>query len=92
MVVLISNTPNNRTRTRKVQRRCDVDMSGCVGYCVKNRDDVGEVAFPSMVLHSYKCGHETPFVGPLEVDKYSNVLMVQSSSVYWTVSTENNLS
>ena len=44
-------------------------MSVCVRYCVKNRDDVGEVAFPFMVLHGYKCGHETPsFVGRLEVD------------------------
>jgi len=77
----------------KVQRRCDVDMSVCVRYCVKNRDDVGEVAFPFMVLHGYKCGHETPsFVGRLEVDKYSNALMVQSSNVNWTVSIENKWS
>ena len=93
MVALIWSTPNNRTRTRRMQRQCGVDMSVCVRYCVKNRDDVGEVAFPFMILRGYKCGHETPsFVGHLEVDKYSNALMDQSSSVNWTVSIENNLS
>jgi len=59
----------DRTRARRMQRQCDVDMSGCVRYCVKNRDDIGEVAFPFMVLHGYKCGHEAPsFVGRLKGD------------------------
>jgi len=57
----------------------------------ENRDDVGEVAFPFMVLHGYKCRDSPSFVGRLEVDKYSNAL-IQSSSVYRTVSIENNLS